>query len=320
MACKARIYASTSKFCNVHEHRWGRALAHARICNDQQEQHVDPSKTLAMMNPMKELKINDIDFVQAWDERGRLLDSLYHSKCHGCAKLEVHYGMAHLKHRLRNTLEELKFSLSDESLELMPEFTARLRLLKTLGYIDNDNVVQLKGHTACAINTASNSSFGELMVTELIYDGVLAPLTPEEAVALLSCFVTQDKDDSEPNLTPALTTAKERLLTWCRSLAAIQHDSGVLDVTEESAVEELKFSLVEVVLEWARGTPFEQICSMTSVLEGGIVRCIVRLNETCREVRDAARLIGDKDLAEKMEKASQMIKRDIVFSASLYVQ
>ena len=75
-----------------------------------------------------------------------------------------------------------------------------------------------------------------------------------------------------------------------------------------------------VVLEWARGTPFEQICTMTNVLEGGIVRCIMRLNETCREVRDAARLIGDKGLADKMEEASHMIKRDIVFSASLYVQ
>jgi antiviral helicase SKI2 len=33
----------------------------------------------------------------------------------------------------------------------------------------------------------------------------------------------------------------------------------------------------------------------------------------------AARLIGDVDLYQKMEKAREMIRRDIVFTASLYM-
>lgn len=49
-----------------------------------------------------------------------------------------------------------------------------------------------------------------------------------------------------------------------------------------------------------------------------IVRCIQRLNETCRDVRNAARVIGDPKLQEKMKEASTLIKRDIVFAASLY--
>jgi len=54
------------------------------------------------------------------------------------------------------------------------------------------------------------------------------------------------------------------------------------------------------------------------VLEGSIVRAITRLDETCRDVRNAARVIGDPVLYEKMDVASQIIKRDIVFAASLY--
>ena len=57
---------------------------------------------------------------------------------------------------------------------------------------------------------------------------------------------------------------------------------------------------------------------LTDVLEGTIVRCIVRLEETCREVQSAARLMGDPALCKKMEVASQLIKKDIVFAASLY--
>jgi antiviral helicase SKI2 len=64
--------------------------------------------------------------------------------------------------------------------------------------------------------------------------------------------------------------------------------------------------------------PFKHITDLTDVLEGSIVRCIVRLDETCREVRGAARMIGDPSLYKKMEEAELLIKRDIVFAASLY--
>lgn len=52
---------------------------------------------------------------------------------------------------------------------------------------------------------------------------------------------------------------------------------------------------------------------------GSIVRYITQLDQACREVRNAARVIGDADLYRKMEEASSLIKRDIVFAASLYV-
>lgn len=65
--------------------------------------------------------------------------------------------------------------------------------------------------------------------------------------------------------------------------------------------------------------PFEQITALTDVAEGTIVRVITRLDETCREVRDAARVIGDADLMKKMEEAQMKIKRDSKLSfAPLY--
>ena len=39
-----------------------------------------------------------------------------------------------------------------------------------------------------------------------------------------------------------------------------------------------------------------------------------------RDVKNAARLVGDPVLTSKMEQASNLIKRDIVFAASLYTQ
>jgi antiviral helicase SKI2 len=54
-------------------------------------------------------------------------------------------------------------------------------------------------------------------------------------------------------------------------------------------------------------------------MQGSIVRTVVRLDETCREFRDAARVMGDTALWQQMTAASAAIKRDVVFAASLYV-
>lgn len=49
------------------------------------------------------------------------------------------------------------------------------------------------------------------------------------------------------------------------------------------------------------------------------MRAIVRLDETCREVKDAAKVMGNTALVQQMEAASAAIKRDVIFAASLYV-
>ncbi len=64
--------------------------------------------------------------------------------------------------------------------------------------------------------------------------------------------------------------------------------------------------------------PFAEIALLTDVQEGTVVRCIQRLDEVLKEVRQAARIVGDSVLGSKMEKASLAIRRDIVFTASLY--
>lgn len=96
--------------------------------------------------------------------------------------------------------------------------------------------------------------------------------------------------------------------------------------TQAGRVEILSFdakladlNCAQVVYEWAKGTPFEEICELTDVMEGSIVRTIVRLDEVCREFRDAARVMGNTQLFQQMEQASAAIKRDVIFAASLYV-
>ena len=77
--------------------------------------------------------------------------------------------------------------------------------------------------------------------------------------------------------------------------------------------------MMNVVYEWARGLSFKEIMEMSPEAEGTVVRVITWLDEICREVKTASIIIGNSTLHMKMSRAQELIKRDIVFAASLYL-
>lgn len=164
-------------------------------------------------------------------------------------------------------------------------------------------------------------SADELVLTELILDNVLAAYEPAEIVALLSAFVFQEKTDTVPNLTQNLDRGMKMIITISEKVNNIQTLHQVILSSDDSNdfVSRPRFGLMEVVYEWAKGMTFANIMGLTDVLEGTIVRVITRLDETCREVKNAARLIGDPELFAKMQTCQEMIKRDITAVASLYM-
>jgi antiviral helicase SKI2 len=149
---------------------------------------------------------------------------------------------------------------------------------------------------------------------------VLAEYEPEEIVALLSCFVFQEKTDVVPSVTQRLEKGKATIIDVAKRINGVQVAHQVMLSSENDDFESRpRFGLMEVVYEWAKGMSFSQITDLTDVLEGTIVRVITRLDETCREVKSAARIIGDPSLFEKMQICQELIKRDVCHCASLYL-
>ncbi|GJN19044.1 hypothetical protein PR202_gb06276 [Eleusine coracana subsp. coracana] len=274
----------------------------------------DGTKYPPVLDAVKDLKLKNMDLVESYYAYHRLLQKMSENKCHGCIKLKEHISVMKEQKLYKDQLNELKYQMSDEALQQMPEFQGRIDVLKVLHCIDSDLVVQLKGRVACEMNSGE-----ELISTECLFENQLDELEPEEAVAIMSAFVFQQRNASEPSLTPKLSEAKKRLYDTAIRLGKLQVEFKIPVDPEEYARDNLKFGLVEVVYEWAKGTPFADICELTDVSEGLIVRTIVRLDETCREFRNAASIMGNSALYKKMEIASNAIKRDIVFAASLYV-
>lgn len=221
------------------------------------------------------------------------------------------YQLMHRRKQLEKEIVGISMRLSDANLDLLPDYHQRVDVLKELRFIDPESeTVLLKGRVACELKSAN-----ELILTELILDNTFIEYSPEEIAALLSVFQFKDKTDVVPALPERLQRGFERFLDAADRVAAVQNAH---QLTSEDDATTLKPGLMEVVYEWARGKPFHEIMQLTDVGEGTIVRVITRLDETFREMRDAARVIGDADLYGKMEVCQQMIRRDIVFAASLY--
>ena len=143
-----------------------------------------------------------------------------------------------------------------------------------------------------------------------------------EIVALLSCFVYEGRTQEEepPLITPRLEKGKAKILEIAEKLLKVYVEKQVsLTLEEEDFVESKRFALANVVYEWANGLSFNEIMQISVEAEGTIVRVITRLDEICREVKNAALIIGDSTLHLKMVEAQEKIKRDIVFCASLYL-
>ncbi|KAI0903882.1 DSHCT domain-containing protein [Ustulina deusta] len=261
-------------------------------------------------------KIKSLNLQEIIQKRQQEAVNIVQTATMQCPKFLKHFAMCHDQWLIKEHISSLRHALSDQNLQLLPDYEQRIEVLKDLSFVDTDTRIQLKGKVACEIHSAD-----ELVLTELILDNVLADYEPAEIAALLSAFVFQEKTDAVPNLTGNLERGMKTIIEISEKVNTVQTERQVIQSADDSNdfVSRPRFGLMEVVYEWARGMSFKNITDLTDVLEGTIVRTITRLDETCREVKNAARIIGDPDLYQKMQTAQEMIKRDITAVASLYM-
>ncbi|XP_006875633.1 PREDICTED: helicase SKI2W [Chrysochloris asiatica] len=265
------------------------------------------------LDPVNDLQLKDVSVVEGGLRARKLEELIRGAQCVHSPRFPAQYLKLQERMQIQKEMERLSFLLSDQSLLLLPEYHQRVEVLRTLGYVDEAGTVKLAGRVACAMSSH------ELLLTELMFDNALSALRPEEIAALLSGLVCQSSGDVGDQLPSTLKQGVERVQAVAKRIGEVQVACG-LNQTVEEFVGELNFGLVEVVYEWARGMPFSELAGLSGTPEGLVVRCIQRLAEMCRSLRGAARLVGEPVLGAKMETAAMLLRRDIVFAASLYTQ
>lgn len=267
------------------------------------------------LNPTKDMKIKDPVFQECVEKIEMFEERLYAHPLHkdkGRAVLQAAYDQKiALQDELIAARAELKKA---KSILQMEELKKRKRVLRRLGYCTSADVIELKGRIACELSSAD-----ELLLTELIFNGVFNTLSPEHCAALLSCFVCDENGNSSGSSTgEELRGFLRQLQEFAKRIARVSTEAK-LDLEEEDYISKFKPTLMDVVLAWCKGATFLQICKMSDVFEGSIIRCMRRLEEVLRQLCQAAKNIGNTDLENKFSEAIKLLKRDIVFAASLYL-
>lgn len=214
-----------------------------------------------ILHPIHDLRVSSMEFVEMKEERDQFRATLEHYTCTRCPEFDEHFEAARQKAELKEKLSNLKFMLSEASLQLLPEYRQRMEVLHHLGFLSQRGTVELKGRVACEIHSH------EVLLTELLFQNVFSENEPGEIAALLSCIVFQQSKCSEPNLTERLQKGQKAIQSMATTIAETERQFG-MDTSVEDSLRELKFGLVEVVYEWARGMEFVEITNLTDVLEG----------------------------------------------------
>jgi ATP-dependent RNA helicase DOB1 len=72
-----------------------------------------------------------------------------------------------------------------------------------------------------------------------------------------------------------------------------------LPIDEQQYVNSFKPELMDIVYAWCQGAKFSQVCKMTVIFEGSIIRSMRRLEELLRQLVNAAKSIGNTALASR---------------------
>ena len=273
------------------------------------------STGVPLLDPVKDMRITDQSFVKLLSKIGVLEERKktcgYHSiQGHDLDQLYAQYLA---KVQVGSKIKEVEKKVAHaESVLHMDELKCRLRVLRRLGYTTDMDIIETKGRVACEISAGD-----ELVITEMMFNGVFNDLSVAQVNAVLCCFTCNERSD-KTTLTPELNDLYKLVKDTARKVAQVSNECKItLDATEY--VDSFRSELMPCVFAWSLGAKFSQICKMTSVFEGTIIRVMKRLEELLRQMVSAARAIGNTEMEEKFTACAGAIKRDIVFANSLYL-
>jgi ATP-dependent RNA helicase DOB1 len=227
---------------------------------------------LPLLDPIENMKIEDDSFKKLLRVRDNpfkwiihaanmiqkieVLDSrLLSNPLHNSPRLPELYEQYAEKVDLGTQIKAAKKKISD-AMEIMQleELKNRKRVLRRVGFINEDEVVQLKGRVACEI-----SSGDELVLSELLFNGFFNNLTPEQIAAIMSCFVFEEKVKEAPPLSKdELAKPLREIQSQARTIAKVSQESKMA-LNEDEYVQSFKWELMEVVYDWSQGKSFADI-------------------------------------------------------------
>ncbi|KAL2229213.1 DExH-box ATP-dependent RNA helicase DExH10 [Sesamum indicum] len=269
---------------------------------------------LPKLNPVKDMGIEDPEFVELANKTEELEHKLVSHPLHK-SQDDHQIRSFQRKAEVNHEIQQLKSKMRDSQLQkFRDELKNRSRVLRRLGHIDGDGVVQLKGRAACLIDTGD-----ELLVTELMFNGTFNDLDHHQVAALASCFIPGDRSTEQIQLRAELAKPLQQLRESAKRIAEIQRECKLEVNVDEYVEASIRPYLMDVIYCWSKGSSFAEVIQMTDIFEGSIIRLARRLDEFLNQLKAAGHAVGEVDLENKFAAASESLRRGIMFANSLYL-
>ncbi|CAG8514485.1 10452_t:CDS:10 [Funneliformis caledonium] len=284
-------------------------LTHKKIRNNLYEQ-IQKIKNyfpdgIPILDPIEDMHIRDEDFRKLIRKIEILEAKLFANKLHKTPELPLLYDRYAQKFALSNSIKSSRKKINvAKSILHLDDLKYRKRLLKRLKYLTGEDVVSLKGRVACHINAGD-----ELVITEMLMNGVFNDLTAEQIVTLLSCFVYDNGDKKQHTLKEELYVLYCKIREEARNIVAVSSECKI-NIIEEEYLATFCPDMMEPVYSWCQGKSFAEVMKISdSMFEGHVIRTFRMLDELLRGMVNAAKEIGDLGLEEKFKLAIEKTRR-----------
>lgn len=211
---------------------------------------------IAVLDPIENMKITDDSFKKLLRKIEILESRLLSNPLHNSPRLPALYEQYLEKVEMSRLIKEKKKEIAAAlSILQLDELKSRKRVLRRLGFINDEEVVQLKARVACEISSTGDGH--ELLLSELLFNGFFNKMEPELVAAVLSCFIFEEKSTALP-LKPELEKPFKEIQAQARIIAKVSQESKI-EINEEEYIKSFKHELMDVVYAWTQGKSFAEI-------------------------------------------------------------
>jgi ATP-dependent RNA helicase HelY len=217
----------------------------------------------------------------------------------GCPDRAEHERWASRWSRLQREIEGVERRIRTRTETLARQFDRVLRVLEELGYVI-DFVLTPRGERLTRIYGE-----GDVVVSEMLAEGLLDGLSPAEVAALVSTLVYESRERT-PRIgelpTGALATRYRRLEDLWRRVRRVE-ESHQVELTRE-----LETGFAATAFHWAEGKPLEDVLMETQMAPGDFVRTCKQLIDLLRQIED----VGGEDAGGVARQAREAVNRGVV--------
>jgi len=161
-----------------------------------------------------------------------------------------------------------------------------------------------------------------ILMTELYLSRHCADLEREEIIAVLACFMSEDKKDTQPALSTLSIPKKSKEVLYGLGTTAedFMQAERPFEIQSPDSYWNLSTTWIEPLYRWSLGEEASVLCAEYDLFEGNLLRAINKCVNLLDEWTALATFKKDVAMLDKLRGIEQTLKRTIATSDSLYLR